>query len=777
MACDSGPQEPPPPAAVGALGAPGRERRGRRLRAVVPGAAATRHAPAQLAAVAMLRLRRRALADEEEEADAVHHGVAAEGSSEEMTGRTTALPLSSEVVGSFSKGSSAPTRLLQDPKSVSEKTREIWKVSYLDSMEECGTALAMPFLVVQENISAPAKRSCYKSIVDEALQIGDMNVTNMLLMGNTDVDEADPEQDTETYLCCSVSSSTPEPRILWLLLKNGAGNFQGKMRDLTSAHSAAAKRSYKALLGFVAGKNFYMSCVKPLWRFGANTRVQNLRKYGPILMGAVQDTCFNINSPSMVPWDSSLQKNHVLKKDSCNRLLDNESDDSKESCIELKTACHWHFVSSNCSAQVAKIKSKCALEQDSIFVSQKDDYMSKITMGCLLTSGNPEYPTQLITAELGHVKVPIFIRHCSGEVLLTVRLDEPSVHMMHQYEKQTKMKLVHQYFKYGNYRIDPKCSLLSYGVGRDSVVHAVTRLLGGRYPTLEEYFRDNIDALLMEVTHPDGSFSLEMTEEGCRILSTWLSCFMWAFSEGKSWGGNFTLKDFYVLDSHVRVSNHTGPKGGHGLGSVGKDIELLLVHVKKIFCRNKRKLISEYPPFLKNLTDFLKKLTVIQTTIAASDKLLIETHVSCTTSSSWGLLLFKLHRRYLGLAEDEKSQWDAAINTAVLPHGWHSSLSKIIVFKDMFDKAIKGGRPYRNSNIGAFTLMRDMVMHALDCGDDAKNMEKYQNADKVALMIPAHMLDFLPNIIENLIHRSIDISAELSAAKVRCLCETCAPSY
>lgn len=79
------------------------------------------------------------------------------------------------------------------------------------------------------------------------------------------------------------------------------------------------------------------------------------------------------------------------------------------------------------------------------------------------------------------MKVPIFIRHCSGEVLLTVRLDEPSVHMMHQYEKQTKMKLVHQYFKYGNYTIDPKCSLLSYGVGRDSVVHAVTRLLGGRY--------------------------------------------------------------------------------------------------------------------------------------------------------------------------------------------------------------------------------------------------------------------------------------------------------
>lgn len=49
-------------------------------------------------------------------------------------------------------------------------------------------------------------------LIDLSVQIGDTNVTNMLLMGNTDVDEADPEQDTETYLCCSVSSSTQEPR-------------------------------------------------------------------------------------------------------------------------------------------------------------------------------------------------------------------------------------------------------------------------------------------------------------------------------------------------------------------------------------------------------------------------------------------------------------------------------------------------------------------------------------------------------------------------------------
>lgn len=57
-------------------------------------------------------------------------------------------------------------------------------MSYLDSMEECVAALAMPLLVVEENISAPTKRSCYNSIVDEALQVAiysfhllDTNVT------------------------------------------------------------------------------------------------------------------------------------------------------------------------------------------------------------------------------------------------------------------------------------------------------------------------------------------------------------------------------------------------------------------------------------------------------------------------------------------------------------------------------------------------------------------------------------------------------------------------
>ncbi|CAN6373727.1 unnamed protein product [Urochloa humidicola] len=272
----SGPQESPPPwHAAAAAGAPEQQ-------------------------LARKRLRRRGalllLADEEEEqADAGHHGVAgghaiapaAEGSSEETTtGPATALLLlPSELVGIFSKevlgwlckGSSTPATLLlpleharaqavsptynssehlmsylQDPKSVrllAEKTREIWKVSYTDGVEECFTALPMRLLVAQDKISVPTKRLHCNSVVGEVLQVGDMNVTNMLLMGNTDVSEANPERDTEIYLCRSVSSSTQEPRNVWLLLKDCAGNFEGKIRDLTPLHSVAAKCSYKALQG------------------------------------------------------------------------------------------------------------------------------------------------------------------------------------------------------------------------------------------------------------------------------------------------------------------------------------------------------------------------------------------------------------------------------------------------------------------------------------------------------------------------------------------------
>ncbi|CAL5012122.1 unnamed protein product [Urochloa decumbens] len=744
MASDSAPQEPPPPWLAAAAGA----------------------SEQKLLLVSLVRERRRGralLADEEgaEQADAVHHGVdaghaiapTAEGSSEETTTSpaTVLLLLPSEVVESFSKealgrlckGSSASATLLlpleraraqivspadtstehlmsylQDPKSVrllAEKTKEIWKVSYIDGVEECFTTLPMHLLVAEENISAPTKRLHCNSVVGEVLQVS------------------------------SEETKTGSATALLLLPSEVVGSFS------------------KEVLGRL--------------------------------------------------WDTSLQKNQALKKDSFNRLSDNESDDSKErisvvpagngaetenavlpllfffelilpllpqpKCgplLEPSSFCLIELQSdqqSPRSSHTTHINVASAQDIDRQQLSACSKSNAQIQKNDESSRGDTE--RQLIDASRNRCqKVPIFIKHCSGKVVLTVKLDEPSEHMMHLYEKQTKMKLVHQYFKYGNYMIDPKCSLLSYGVGRNATVDACSRLLGGRCPTLEEYFHDKRNDkkndILVEVTLPDEKVSLEMTVEGCRILSTWLSCFMWAFSQGKSWGGIFTLKDFYVLDGHVRFSNDNAPKRGCASGSMEKDIQRLLEDVKKIFSRNRSKLVSEYPPFLKNLIDFLENLRMTET-ISRYDRLFIETHVSCTTSSSWGMLLYKLHRRYKGLIEAEKDKWDAAISSARCPHEWYARLSKMIVFKDMIKQANKD-----KTNIGAFTLMRDTVMHALDLDDKKPVQKKYQNADNLALMIPVHMLDFLPNIIENLIKKDIDISAELHAAKVPCFCNTCAPS-
>ncbi|EEE53511.1 hypothetical protein OsJ_36687 [Oryza sativa Japonica Group] len=126
--------------------------------------------------------------------------------------------------------------------------------------------------------------------------VGDVNVTKMLLMGDVDVNEADPEGNTALHWCLSGSSSTQEPRIVWLLLKNGARVFQGNKLGLTPVHSAAAKGNYKALQSlllhaqdcvdtpsktketplFLAVKNGSLDCVKLLLRSGASTKVQNL---------------------------------------------------------------------------------------------------------------------------------------------------------------------------------------------------------------------------------------------------------------------------------------------------------------------------------------------------------------------------------------------------------------------------------------------------------------------------------------------------------------------
>uniref|UniRef100_A0A0E0MNN4 RRM domain-containing protein n=1 Tax=Oryza punctata TaxID=4537 RepID=A0A0E0MNN4_ORYPU len=369
---------------------------------------------------------------------------------------------------------------------LAEKTREVGEVAYRYAMEGRVTALAMLLLVAEEKISAPVsvviegvrtKKSIYYSLVDEALsmgdtpardinerrkallskiqllnqfgaalwrdrnidkrslppllkaaKVGDVKVTKMLLMGDVDVNEADPEGNTALHW------------IVWLLLKNGARVFQGNKLGLTPVHSAAAKGNYKALQSlllhaqdcvdtpsktketplFLAVKNGSLDCVKLLLRSGASTKVQNLRKQRPIDVATSQDMRFILTSANVAPWNrSSHPKKSAKNKESFKEFLedfvDYDSDDLNESFTGLKTsASHRDFRSSNGSAQGGKSKNHCAPKQGSKFVPwpnhwPKHDYTRKIFVGGLPPSVGAEYLTEFFTAEFGPVEEAVVI--------------------------------------------------------------------------------------------------------------------------------------------------------------------------------------------------------------------------------------------------------------------------------------------------------------------------------------------------------------------------------
>lgn len=384
---------------------------------------------------------------------------------------------------------------------LAEKTRVVGELAYRYAMEGCVPALTMLLLVVEEKISSQVsvviegvrtKRSIYNSIVDEALstgdtsardgherrkallceiqllnqfgsaswrdhndkrtlppllkaaKVGDMNVIKMLLMGNVDVNEADSEGNTALHWCLSGASCTKEPRIVWLLLKNGARVFQGNKLGLTPVHSAAAKGNYKALQSlllhaqdcvdiptktketplFFAVKNGSVDCAKLLLRFGADTKARNLRKQRPIDVATSQDMRFILSSANVLLFSgnhNSPQKNRVMRKEIYKELGDEFDDFDKDSCDEsytgLKTSVGQRdFCSSNLSAQGPKSKSQYVPKQaqGSKFVPRnnhwpKHDYTRKIFVGGLPPSVDSEYLIEFFNAEFGPVEEAVVI--------------------------------------------------------------------------------------------------------------------------------------------------------------------------------------------------------------------------------------------------------------------------------------------------------------------------------------------------------------------------------
>ncbi|KAF8687364.1 hypothetical protein HU200_043050 [Digitaria exilis] len=319
-------------------------------------------------------------------------------------------------------------------------------------------------------------------------------------------------------------------------------------------------------------------------------------------------------------------------------------------------------------------------------------------------------------------KVPIFIRHCSGMVVLRVKLDEPAEHMMHLYEIQTKMKLLYQHFKYGNSIIDPKRTLLSYGVGRDATVDACGRLLGGKPPTLDEYFHDNKDKFLRKVTLPDGNISVDMEKKGCRILSSWLKCFTRTMAKGKTWAGRFTLQHFKVVNEHVKV---------------------LIPATHNLNTHSLKADMAELVRWIK------------------------------------GMLLVLLRKKYKSLSKPERNKWRKLILHATLPvdKNYPSCLSKVAVFEDIIAAANQMGKAYRCTKNSIFSMLRDEFTHGVEHRFDKTVdpwKEKFKDDDGIELMIPAYVDDFPAQVILAFVESAdIDITEELLACQVRCFCHYC----
>ncbi|KAJ8775072.1 hypothetical protein K2173_020076 [Erythroxylum novogranatense] len=151
-----------------------------------------------------------------------------------------------------------------------------------------------------------------------ASQAGDEAVIELLLKGNTDINDADAEGNTALHWCLKSSkgSSPKHLQIVWLLLKHGARVSQKNKLGLNAVHMAAASGNTEALQVlllidpdcincrtesketplFFAVKNDLKDCVELLLRWGASTEVFNLRKQRPIDLAETQDMRFILTS-------------------------------------------------------------------------------------------------------------------------------------------------------------------------------------------------------------------------------------------------------------------------------------------------------------------------------------------------------------------------------------------------------------------------------------------------------------------------------------------------
>ncbi|RCV39728.1 hypothetical protein SETIT_8G246600v2 [Setaria italica] len=590
---------------------------------------------------------------------------------------------------------------LHDPRTVkllAENTKHTWEEAYGDTME----IWPMLFLVIEEKASAPAsaivegtKRSIYNSVVDEALSVfavASWRDHNTLL-------NAAMEMSTTLYhLPCRVHDPTEHARveIKWPL-DNSIEDLPFYLHDprIVKLLAQNAKTMWEEAYGdAMETLPMLFLVIEEKASAPASAIVEGTKRS---IHNSIVDEALSVFA--VASWRDH---NTLL---SAAMMLPREDVDVNKAFFRLAELSSRSSLTSNISADCPQ-----DIDRQQLDACSKSDIQIEHNDEC-----------KMVDASRTKCKmVPIFVHHCSGKVVLAVNLEEPSEHMMHMYEKKTKMKLTDQYFIYGNHRIDPKCSLLSYGVGRNAIVIACSRLLGGKPPTLAKYCDENKGKFVRKVTRPDGEESVDMEKKGCRILSSLLKCFTKTFAKGKSWAGQFTLEYFKVVNEHVKV--------------------LIIARLN----------LDSY-----NLKADLRGLVRLIR----------------------GMLLVLLRKKYKSLRQHEQLRWEQIMMEAVMPKNADlKRLSKLAVFKDIIAKAESLGKGYQNRQHSLFGLMRDEFTHGVEHRFDKSVKpwkEKFKDDDGIELMIPAHLDDLAARIIWCLVRNSIDITAELLACQVRCYCPHC----
>uniref|UniRef100_A0A0D9VCA7 Uncharacterized protein n=1 Tax=Leersia perrieri TaxID=77586 RepID=A0A0D9VCA7_9ORYZ len=239
------------------------------------------------------------------------------------------------------------------------------------------------------------------------------------------------------------------------------------------------------------------------------------------------------------------------------------------------------------------------------------------------------------------------------------------------------------------------------------------------------------------------------------FLLTWTNCFTEAFSKGKSWNEMFELCDFRVILGHVQPSKQPGYYGDAGMTN---DMTKFVQKIRNIFWVEDNSLISKFPPYFTNFTNLLGRLKITNGVLLPWYKLLLDTHMCMMPSYQRRFFLIFIYREFKNGRNEDK--WNAALQNAGLPSNWLTKLKKVIVFKDVIQKAIKDGRSYAPTSDDAFRLARDVAEHGAEHRFAQGGAERYRDDSGIELMIPCYMEDFIPEIVAEVLKEGVNITNE-----------------